>query len=423
MTFPRRLLLMLPLGFASGLPLPLSSSTVQAWLTVEGIAILTIGLFALTGLPYTLKFLWAPLVDRFVPLPAGRRRVWLLLTQTLLALVLAGLAQLDPHNHLLLIAGFALMIAFLSATQDIAFDALRTDILQPKERGLGAALSVTGYRMAMLMGGALALILGEHWGWSNTFLLMAALMASSLAVTLITPEPDGTHAPRTLAEAVVGPLRAFFSRPEAWGLIGLVVLYKLGDAFAGSLTTAFLIRGAGFTPTDVGLVNKGFGLAATLIGAIAGGLWLMRLGLFRALMLFGILQAITNLGFLALALTGHNYLLMVLTVGLENLAGGMGTAAFVALLMGLCEVRYSATQFALLSALASLGRVFLGPVAGGAVALFDWPLFFVLTFLAALPGLWWLNRLRPAVDAAHQANHAPTGGSHEETSCSRHARR
>ncbi|MEW6445525.1 MAG: AmpG family muropeptide MFS transporter [Pseudomonadota bacterium] len=408
--FSRRLLLMLPLGFASGLPLPLSSGTVQAWLTVEGIAILTIGLFALTGLPYTLKFLWAPLVDRFVPLPAGRRRAWLLLTQTLLALVLAGLAQLDPHNHLLLIAGFALMIAFLSATQDIAFDALRTDILQPKERGLGAALSVTGYRLAMLVGGALALILGEHWGWSNTFLLMAALMVSSLAVTLMTPEPDGVHAPRTLAEAVVGPLRAFFSRPEAWGLIVLVVLYKLGDAFAGSLTTAFLIRGAGFTPTDVGLVNKGFGLAATLIGAIAGGLWLMRLGLFRALMLFGILQAITNLGFFALALTGHNYPLMVLTVGLENLAGGMGTAAFVALLMGLCEVRYSATQFALLSALASLGRVFLGPVAGGVVEWLDWPLFFMLTFFAALPGLWWLNHLRPAVDQAHRNNHSVTEG-------------
>ncbi|MGC9008932.1 MAG: AmpG family muropeptide MFS transporter, partial [Halothiobacillaceae bacterium] len=352
----------------------------------------------------------APLVDRFVPLPLGRRRAWLLLTQTVLALALAGLAAFDPHNQLLLIAGFALLIAFFSATQDIAFDALRTDILRPEERGLGAALSVTGYRLAMLVAGALALILGEHWGWSNTFLLMAGLMATTLIVTLLTPEPAGVHTPRSLAEAVSGPLKAFFARPEAWGLIALVILYKLGDAFAGSLTTAFLIRGAGFTPTDVGLVNKGFGLAATLIGALAGGLWLMRLGLFRALMLFGILQAVTNLGFLALALTGHNYPLMVLAVGLENLAGGMGTAAFVALLMGLCEVRYSATQFALLSALASLGRVLLGPVAGGVVTWLDWPLFFVLTFLAALPGLWWLNRMRPAVDAAHRNPNAPAGG-------------
>lgn len=410
MTFNRRLLLMLPLGFASGLPLPLSSSTLQAWLTVEGIAIATIGLFALTGLPYTLKFLWAPLVDRFVPLPLGRRRAWLLLTQTVLALAFAGLAAFDPHNQLLLIAGFALLIAFFSATQDIAFDALRTDVLRPEERGLGAALSVTGYRLAMLVAGALALILGEHWGWSNTFLLMAGLMATALIVTLLTPEPAGMHAPRSLAEAVSGPLRAFFARPEAWGLILLVILYKLGDAFAGSLTTAFLIRGAGFTPTDVGLVNKGFGLAATLIGALAGGLWLMRLGLFRALMLFGILQAVTNLGFLALALAGYNYPLMVLAVGLENLAGGMGTAAFVALLMGLCEVRYSATQFALLSALASLGRVLLGPVAGGVVTWLDWPLFFVLTFLAALPGLWWLNRMRPAVEAAHRDPNASARG-------------
>lgn len=406
----RRLLLMLPLGFASGLPLPLSSSTLQAWLTVEGVAIATIGLFALTGLPYTLKFLWAPLVDRFVPLPVGRRRAWLLLTQTVLALALAGLAAFDPHHQLLLIAGFALLIAFFSATQDIAFDALRTDVLRPEERGLGAALSVTGYRLAMLVAGALALILGEHWGWSNTFLLMAGLMATTLVVTLLTPEPAGVRAPRSLAEAVSGPLKAFFARPEAWGLILLVILYKLGDAFAGSLTTAFLIRGAGFTPTDVGLVNKGFGLAATLIGALAGGLWLMRLGLFRALMLFGILQAVTNLGFLVLALTGHNYPLMVLAVGLENLAGGMGTAAFVALLMGLCEVRYSATQFALLSALASLGRVLLGPVAGGVVTWLDWPLFFVLTFLAALPGLWWLNRMHPAIEAAHRNPNAPAGG-------------
>ncbi|TQV63733.1 MAG: MFS transporter [Halothiobacillaceae bacterium] len=409
MTFQRRLWLMLPLGFASGLPLLLSSSTLQAWLTVENIAIATIGLFALTGLPYTLKFLWAPLVDRFVPLPVGRRRAWLLITQALLALALGGLSILDPHNQLLLIAGLALLIAFFSATQDIAFDALRTDILKPQERGLGAALSVTGYRLAMLVAGALALILGEHWGWSNTFLLMAALMGSMVIVTWMTPEPEGIQAPRSLGEAVSGPLRAFFGRPEAWGLIVLVILYKLGDAFAGSLTTAFLIRGAGFTPTDVGLVNKGFGLVATLIGALAGGLWLMRLGLFRALLLFGILQAITNLGFLALSLTGHNYPLMVLAVGLENLAGGMGTAAFVALLMGLCDIRYSATQFALLSAVASLGRVLLGPVAGGVVAWLDWPIFFALTFIAALPGLWWLYRLRPVVDAAHRANHAPAG--------------
>lgn len=405
--FDRRLLLMLPLGFASGLPLPLSSSTLQAWLTVENISIITIGWFALTGLPYTLKFLWAPLVDRFVPIPVGRRRAWLLLTQTLLALVLAGLAQLDPHSNLLMIAGFALMIAFLSATQDIAFDALRTDILKPEERGLGAALSVTGYRLAMLVGGAGALILGDHWGWSNTFLLMAGIMATSLIVTLATPEQPTDYALRTLSEAVFGPLRAFFSRPEAWGLIVLVVLYKLGDAFAGSLTTAFLIRGAGFTPTDVGVVNKGFGLVATLVGALAGGLWLMRLGLYRSLMLFGILQAVTNLGFFALSVVGHNYLLMVAAVGLENLAGGMGTAAFVALLMGLCDIRYSATQFALLSAMASLGRVFLGPVAGGVVAWLDWPLFFVSTVLVALPGLWVLHRMRHAVDQAHKNNHAP----------------
>ncbi|MEW5825065.1 MAG: MFS transporter [Pseudomonadota bacterium] len=396
----RRQGVMLFLGFSSGLPLLLSSGTLQAWLTVEGVDITTIGLFALAGLPYTLKFLWAPVLDRFVPPLLGRRRGWMLITQLLLMLAIALMAMTDPVGESWRMATLALMVAFLSASQDIAFDAWRTDALKPAERGLGAALSVGGYRLAMLVSGALALILGDHIGWANTYFLMAGLMAVGLLATLFAPNPEAPPAPpRTLSEAVVGPLGEFFSRPEAWALLLLIVLYKFGDAFAGTLTTAFLIRGAGFSPTEVGVINKGFGLAATLLGALVGGLWLARLGLYRGLLLFGVLQAITNLGYMFLALA-PGYALMVVTIALENLAGGMGTAAFVALVMGLCNARYSATQFALLSALASLGRVYLGPLAGFTVEALDWPVFFFLTFIAALPGLWLLLRLKPAVEYA-----------------------
>jgi PAT family beta-lactamase induction signal transducer AmpG len=224
---------------------------------------------------------------------------------------------------------------------------------------------------------------------------MAALMSIGVATTLFSPEPAvPVAAPKSLAEAVVGPLREFFTRPKAVWLLVLIVLYKVGDAFAGALSTAFLIRGAGFSATDVGVVNKGMGMAATIIGALVGGAWAANLGLFRALLVFGILQAVSNLGFLALALVGHHYPTMVTAVALENIAGGMGTAAFVAFVMSLCDHRYTATQFALLSAVGALGRVFVGPPSGYIAEATGWPGFFFLTFLAALPGLWLLWRLR-----------------------------
>jgi PAT family beta-lactamase induction signal transducer AmpG len=406
----RRLAVILILGFSSGLPLALTGGTLQAWMTVEGVDLSTIGLFTLVGLPYTWKFLWAPMMDRFVPPFLGRRRGWLLLTQLSLAALIALMAFASPKADLAWLALLAVGVAFTSASQDIVFDAYRTDVARPEQRGLAAAFTVVGYRIAMLTSGAAALVLvaGSGFipalGWRDTYLVMAALMGVGAFATLLGPEPDvAAPAPRTLEEAVWAPLKEFFSRPGAWVLLALIVLYKLGDAFAGSLTTAFLLRGVAFSLDDVGYVNKGMGLAATIFGALFGGALMVRLGLYRALMAFGILQAVSNLAFMALAAAGKSWPLMVFAVGFENLCGGMGTAAFVALLMALCDHRFTATQYALLSALAAFGRVYVGPAAGYATDPkylgLSWAVFFFLTFLLALPGLLLLRWKREALRA------------------------
>ncbi len=396
----RRLGMLVPLGFASGLPLALSSGTLQAWLTVEGVAVERIGLFALVGLPYALKFLWSPLLDRFSLPWLDRRRGWILLWQACLVLVLLVMALSGVAGGLGLLGALAMLLAFASASQDIVTDAYRTDLLPPPERGLGAALNVSGYRIAMLVSGALALILSDRIGWPATYLCMAMVMSLGMVATLFAPAPlYAATAPRSLQEAVLGPLRALFQRPGSLPLLAMIVLYKLGDAFAGTLTITFLIRGLGFSAGEVGVVAKGAGLAATLLGALGGGLLLARLGLFRSLLWFGLLQAVTNLGFWLLALHGKSTLGMAAVVVAENLAGGMGTAAFIALLMALCDHHYSATQYALLSALASLGRILAGPPAGELVAVTGWGWFFLLSFLVALPGLWLLLRLRRPVEA------------------------
>lgn len=410
----RNLAVILLLGFSSGLPIALVSSTLQAWLTVEGLDLTTIGVITLVGIPYTWKFLWAPLMDRYVPPFLGRRRGWLVVTQLAVAFGVAAMAFCSPRNDITWIASLALFVAFASASQDIVVDAYRADIATGEQRGLAAALNTLGYRLAMIVSGALALVLaaGSGWlggfGWEKTYLLMSALMGVGIIGTLWGREPEvAAPPPRTLREAVVEPLREFFSRPGAWALLALIIFYKLGDAFALSLSTAFLIRGAGFSPDDVGYVNKGMGLAATILGVLFGGALMVRLGLYRSLMLFGILQAVSNLAYMALAMAGNSYALLIFTVGFDNIAGGMGTAAFVALLMALCDHRFTATQYALLSALSAVGRVYVGPAAGYATDPrhlgLDWPVFFFLTFLAAFPGLallWWKRRAIEAVDRA-----------------------
>jgi len=401
----RKIALLLALGFASGLPLALTAGTLQAWLAAANVDIVAIGWFALVGQPYTYKFLWAPLMDRYVPPFLGRRRGWLLVTQLLLAAAIAFMGSLTPADSPWLLGTAALCVALLSASQDIVFDALRADWLESGERGAGAAVSVLGYRIAMLVSGAGALILADQWlGWRATYWLMAALMAAGMIATwlVVEPEPKG-GAPKTLDEAVVRPFAEFFTREGAVALLLLVVLYKLGDAFAGNLTTTFLLRGPGFSLTEVGAINKGFGLAATIVGALAGGALMAKMRLYRALLFFGILQALTNLGFMLLAASGKSYPLMVTVIGLENLCGGMGTAAYVALLMALCDRRFSATQYALLSALSAVGRVYVGPIAGYLVAGYGWQAFFFFTFVIALPGLALLVGMRARIDALDAA--------------------
>jgi PAT family beta-lactamase induction signal transducer AmpG len=458
-----RIAAMLGLGFASGLPLALSSGTLQAWLTVEGIDIKTIGIFALAGLPYTFKFVWAPLLDRFEPPFLGRRRAWLLITQVLLALACFGMASFDPRTSIGMLGVIAVSIAFLSASQDVVFDAYRADLLEPAERGAGAAVSVLGYRLAMLVSGGLALILADQWlGWPNTYRAMGVLFVVMAGITLLAPRTPTDDArirsdarrewrgfvamvvagglawwlldaatramlperpdrfTRLGADTValmgafgaalwaarwagfpsfVEPWDAFFTRRRAVGLLALIVLYKLGDAFAGSLSTAFLIRGAGFTATEVGAVNKVLGLIATIVGALAGGALLAKISLWRALLWFGVLQAVSNFGYWLLAVSPKSYALMTAAIGVENLCGGLGTAAFVAFLMALTDKRFTAAQYALLSALAAVGRVYVGPASGVMVEAFGWPTFFLVTVVAALPGLVLLWMLRRDVDA------------------------
>lgn len=392
-------------GFSSGLPLALTSGSLQAWMTVSGVDLRVIGVFSLVGLPYTLKFLWAPVMDRFTPPWLGRRRGWIVCAQLALSVVLALMAMADPNSAPAWLAVLALCAAFASASQDIVIDAYRTDVLAEKERGAGVAVFVTGYRIAMIVSGALALILADQIGWERVYLLMACLMALSALVTLFSEEPDGmTSAPRSLREAVEGPLKDYFSRNHAIAILLLIILYKLGDAYAGSLSTAFLIRGVGFSQTEVGAINKGFGLAATIGGALAGGALMARVSLYQSLMGFGILQAVSNLSFTALAVWGKSYPLLFMSVGFENISGGMGSAAFVSLLMALCDRRFSATQYAILSSLAALGRTFIAPTSGFLVEAVGWAVFFVITALTALPGLFLLYRLRPAVDGIQPRN-------------------
>jgi len=394
----QRIGIMLPLGFASGLPLALTAGTLQAWLTVVGLDLKTIGIFTLVGLPYTLKFLWAPVMDRLVPPWLGRRRGWMLMMQLCVALGLAAMAVTGPGQHPEILGVLALVVAFLSASLDIVFDAYRTDVLLRPERGFGAAVWVNGYRCALLFASAGALLLADRIGWQNTYLLLAAIMAAGIVTILFSPEPSKPSAtPVSLADAVAGPLKEFFTRPGVVGLLALIVLYKIGDAVAASLQTAFLIGGMGFSVSEVGYV-KGLGIGATLIGALAGGVAMAKLGMVRSLLLFGLLQAVSNLGFMWLAWMGKSYTALTTSILVENVTGGMGTAAFIALIMSLCDHRYTATQFALLSSLEALGRVFSGRPSAELVEMVGWAQFFFWSFLFALPGIWLVWRLRAQLD-------------------------
>lgn len=533
----QRLIVVLMLGFASGLPLALVGGAMQAWLTIEGVDIATIGFFALVGVPYTFKYLWAPLIDRFEPPGLGRRRGWIVLTQLALAAALLVMAQLSPSLQTQAFAAAAVLVALLSATQDIAIDAYRTELLAPAERGLGGSLTVLGYRLAMVLSGGVSLIWAEQWGsWAEVYQVMAWIMIgaaafSAVALPALAPLPprelagplrellgfvallagvyvgvriaslllaglgvdpeDGDRwtrlavllaqivtalglglaaarrgdiggvmlglavgdlllrpfgglavqplltfallpalayaghrllAPRARFETLTVGLASYFGQPGAWAFLAMIVLYKIGDAYAMSLGTTFLMKGMGFDQAEVGIANKSIGLLMTIVGATVGGLLMLRIRLFTALLAFGVLQLVSNLGYWALAHFGAGALgsstlpafdlwlvsldqstsldsLLLLTIGIDNLSGGMGTAALVALLMGLCNARFSATHYALLSAFAALGRVFIGPVAGVLAEEFGWSTFFLSSLIVAAPGVWMVWWMRREIDA------------------------
>jgi len=310
--------------------------------------------------------------------------------------LLIGMAFTSPTATPYLLAFLAFAVATFSASQDIAVDAYRTEILEPEERGLGTALYVAAYRISMLIAGGLALVFADHLGFRLTYLIMAGLMAIGVITTLFSREPAAvTNTPKSLSDAVVLPFRDFFSRKNAILLLALIVLYKFGDAFIAQLTTPFLIRGVGFSLQEIGLIMKSGGMAGTIIGALVGGLFIARWSLFRCLLVFGILQAVSNLLYWWLAIIGHNYPVFVSVIFVENFCGGLGTAAFMAFLMSLCNPRFTAAQFALLSAFAVVGRQFLGPLAGWLVDNYGWIFFFCVTFISSIPGIVLLLWLRP----------------------------
>jgi len=421
------------LGVASGLPYALMDDAFRGWMTKAQLDLRTIGWFSLVSLPYSLKFLWSPFLDRFAPPHLGRRRGWIVIGQLGLMVAIASLAvQMSaiaqgpsPTPTLVLqgVALIALVITFLSATQDIAIDAYRTDVLEEREMGAGAATYVLGYRIAILMTGAMAFILADRITWPWVYGIMAGLMGLGVLISLWAPEPiRAVHPPDSLEQAVVLPFVEFFNRmggQRAIAVLLFILFYKLGDNLTAKMAIPFLgDQGLGFSDTDIGAIRQGLGLVATIVGTLAGGAALSQLGINRSLWIFGGLQALSNLGYLILAIVGKNYLVMVLAINVENFCAGLGTAGFVGFLMSLCNPRFSATQFALLSSLMAVGRdLIAGPASGeiaqrlqqfvqnnpslaampalGGATQQGWPLFFLITLIAALPGLLLLPVFAP----------------------------
>lgn len=383
----RRMATVLFLGFASGLPLYLTGATLQAWLTDAHVDLPTIGRFSLVGLPYTVKFLWSPLLDAYAPPFLGRRRGWALLSQIGLALSLAVMALLDPAAHLVTFAAVALVVAFCSASQDIVLDAYRTEILRPDELGAGAGVYVMGYRLAMLVSGAVALGMADHLPWRVVYLSMIGVLAVGAAAVWLSPEPDVPLPPYTrFSERVLAPFADFFRRAGAMEILLFVMVYKLSTMMATSLTTTFLMSLA-FTKTEIGAVSKVFGLIATIVGTLAGGALMTRLGMKRALWMFGVLQALGGLSFILLAQLGRHRAAMIGVVTTENFLIGMGVAAISGFMMQVCSRQFTGTQYALLSSLTAVTRVVLVSQAGNLAANLGWPGFFVLSVALAAPGL------------------------------------
>ncbi|MCX7057082.1 MAG: MFS transporter [Proteobacteria bacterium] len=397
---PKMLLLMV-LGAASGFPNQVTESALQAWLKDVHVSNTQIGIVSYVAMPYLLKFLWAPLVDRY-PLPfLGRRRGWILASQVLLAVAIAMLAFQDPAVSLVGVTVCSVAIVFLSATQDIVIDAYRTDVAAPAERGLAVTAATVGYRVAAYVAPAIALVLADHVGWRPAILALAGLMGLLALATTRAPEPVRlSPPPASLRESIVIPLRELLGSPGARGLLVLVMLFKLGDAFSLKLFTPFMMD-TGFSKTEIGVVIKIIWVAAAIGGSVLGGIWMVRLGLLRAMLAFGVMQALSNLAYFALALAGKNYPVMYFAVIVEHVTHAMGNVAVVALMMALCDIRFSAFQYALLSTLSQLPRYGLGWPAGWVADHAGWPTYYIVSFALGMPGLvtvWWLRERIRSID-------------------------
>jgi len=414
-----RLLFVCVMGFASGLPLALSSATLFFWLAEAGVTLTAIGLFALVGTPYNFKFLWAPLIDR-VPLPLltrmlGRRRSWMLLIQIGLMLSIAVLGFSSPETTPLLTAVCALAVAFFSASQDIVIDAYRIEILDPDEQGAGAAMTQAGYRLGAIVAGAGALFLADQIDWSLVYVIMAALVTVGMAAAIFAPDPQKRESggdlatPHTgLRAMVIDPFVEFFQRnglPTACIILAFILLYKLGDAYAGVMAYPFYYE-MGFTKSEVATVSKIFGVGATIIGVFVGGLIVKRYGVMPSLLGCGLLQMLSNLMYAAQAQVGHDVEFLYFTIGIENLSGGMGSSAFVAYLSLLCNIRYTGTQFALFTSFMAFGRTLLSTSSGWVVEWIGWFDFFLVSTVVALPGLLLLLWMLRNLPLSLQTNHA-----------------
>lgn len=400
-----RMLVTLLMGFACGLPLLLTISVLQAWMKEEGVDLTIIGMMALVGLPYTLKFLWAPFLDRFTLPFLGRRRGWLLVAQVALIFSIAGLGSTDPGNNPWIVAFAAFLVTFFSASQDIVVDAYRREDLTDEELGLGSSLYVNGYRVGMLLASGGGLIMADHIPFSMVYMIMAACILPGVLTTLLAPEPEITFGkPKTIKEAIVDPLAEYFKRHGALWILAFILLYKIGDTMASAMTTPFYLD-IGFSRTEIGTIVKLFGFWATIAGTLIGGVLMLRLGINRSLWVFGFLQAISTACFALLARIGHSVPVLSGVIAFENLSSGMGTAAYMAFMASITNKRFTATQYALLTSLMGVPRVLASAPTGFLAKNLGWASFFIACTLIAIPGMLLLLKFSPwnSKDAAKAA--------------------
>lgn len=391
----RRMVVALIMGYAAGLPLELTSFVLKTWMREEGVNLAVIGLFALVGLPYTLKFLQAPLLDRFSPGRLGRRRGWMIIFQTALVISIYALGLTRPGQTPWLVALAAFFVTLFSASQDIVIDAYRREDLSDEELGLGSSLYVAGYRIGMLLASGGGLILADHWGFSMVYALMALCLLPGLITSVLTPEPPtpfGT--PKTMGEAIIEPFVEYFSRPNAIWMLAFILLYKIGDTMASSMTAPFYVD-LQFSKTEVGALVKLVGFWAILGGSFIGGVLMLRLGINRCLWIFGLLQAVSTAGFAILAQIGHHLPMLAFVIGFENFTSGMGTAAYAAFMASITNKKFTATQYALLTSLMGIPRVVVSSGTGFLAEALGWTGFFVLCTLIAAPGMLLLLKFAP----------------------------